>query len=226
MSAWARLAATGAMIACVAVVAGSVLMANGTLSAPTDEPPARVVVIGTAPTASGSEVAVLAYVFDFRTRRVTVLDTLLPATVSGTSAMNAREAFPFGGGSAVSAALSQQTATESLPWIVVPSSVWKAEIDRVGGISLPVPGRFISYGSGSLTVLDEGTQMLGGTDVSVVAGSVGLFKGQGEATAVLRSLTASVSTLLSESGTLVSLVRDGEAESSVPLGSLEPYAED
>jgi hypothetical protein len=220
------LAASSAIIAFVAVVAGIILMANGTLSAPTEEPPARMVVIGTAPTASGSEVAVLAYVFDLRSRKVTVLDTLLPATVAGTSAMNAREAFPFGGGAAVSAALSQQTATESLPWIVVPSSVWKAEIDNAGGIAIPVPRRFISYGSGSLTMLEEGTQTLSGTDASVVAGSVALFKGPGEAAAVLRSLTTSVSTLLSESGTLVSLVREGMAESSVPLRSLEPYAAD
>jgi hypothetical protein len=219
MSGWAKAAIVGGVIAALLAVALVAAIALGVVSVP-HEPLTRVLVIGTAPDQNGTAAAAFAYIHDTTSGEVTVLDTLEPSTVSGTSAANAFEAFPFGGGASVAAALSPQSGDPSLPWVVLPAETWISLVDEAGGATVEMPERFSSYSAGKLVLLEQGRQSLTGAEAATVAGSAGVFTSATGAAAVLKGLGAAVSASLGDVSMYAELVGQGRAHSSVPLADL------
>jgi hypothetical protein len=219
MSGWAKAAIAGGVIAALLAVALVAAIALGVVSVP-HEPLTRVLVIGTAPDENGTAAAAFAYVHDATSGDVIVLDTLEPSSVSGTSANNAFEAFPFGGGRSVAVALSPQTRDPSMPWVVMPAETWTSLMDDAGGAMVEMPERFSSYRAGKLVLLEQGRQSLSGAEAAAVAGSAGVFTSASGAAAVLKGLGAAVSATVGDASVYGELVGQGRAQSSVPVSEL------
>lgn len=219
MSGWAKAAIAGGVIAALLAAGLVAAIALGVVSVP-HEPLTRVLVIGTAPDQNGTAAAAFAYIHDTTSGEVIVLDTLEPSTVSGTSASNAFEAFPFGGGASVAVALSPQSGDSSIPWVVLPAETWISLVDEAGGATVEMPERFSSYRAGQLVLLEQGRQSLTGAEAAAVAGSAGVLTSGTGAAAVLKGLGAAVSATLGDAGVYARLVGQGEAQSSVPVAEL------
>jgi len=217
MSGPVKAAVIGAVVAAGLVVALVVVVSSGLLQIPIGgSASTKVLVVAAAPDESGTELAALAFVVDPATGQVALLDTLENATVSGTSATNAREALPFGGGDAVATALMDQTGGDKLDWIVVPSKEWAEVVDEAGGITVDVPQDVSAYARGRLTVLEAGTQKLSGAEAVAVATAIGNAGSADEQRTVLKQLSAGVSALTGSSGAaLRDLVSQSKADSSL-----------
>jgi len=220
VSVWSKIAVTIGIIAVLVVAALAVAIVSGIVAPPAEKVPTKVLVIGTVPDAAGSESAAFAYVLDSGRNQVSVLDTLMSATVSGTSATNAYEAFPFGGGPTVASVLAEQSGDAALPWVVVPASTWADLIDQAGGVSIDIPQRFSAYRAGELVLLEQGRQLLDGAEAVAVGGSTGLFDGPGQSEAVLKGISAAVSTVLGDGQSLAEAIRGQKALSSLSAEQL------
>jgi len=140
----------------------------------------RLLVVATAPDKTGVEVATIAFVLEADGSRSTVLDTFEPVTVAGTSAKNAREALPYGGGDAVAEALAGQTAGEALPWVVLNDAIWEKLVNDAGGVTATVPADVSAYADGRLTIVHSGTRKLTGAEAVALASAVDYLDGGGE----------------------------------------------
>jgi hypothetical protein len=186
----------------------------GLVVLPNTAPPSRVLVIGTAPDEENTELAVFAFSVNPSGGEVTVLDTLAPVTVSGTSAKTPRDAFPFGGGAAVAESLALQTGGEPLPWVVLHSDSWAAMVDAAGGLTVQVPEEVGAYSRGTLTQIDKGTQLLSGSDAVALAGAIRYMGSTEAASRLLRSLGAGVSAVVADPSTLSGLAASRTIDAS------------
>lgn len=220
MSGGAKALAWGVAVALL--LAGGMLMiaTAGGLNLSRGEPQGEVLVVGTAPDERGTELAAFAFVVDRELLSVRVVDTLAPVTVSGTSATNAREALPYGGGEAVARALAPQTGGAMLPWIVLRSEDWSELVDAAGGLRVAVPERLNAYSAGRLAIIEAGDQRLTGDEAVVLAGSVPYLSASGSASRTLQALSASVSALVTTGDTLRSLTASDGIERSQEVRGL------
>lgn len=204
-------------VAAVALMALSLaLYAGGMLRLPRSERDvSRLLVIATAPDAEGVDVAEVAFVLDRDREEVALVDVRAAATVPGTSATSARDAYPFGGGDAVATALAPQTGGVTLGWVVLPSAVWEGIVDDAGGLTLDVPRGVSAYRDGKLTVVESGRRRVSGADVvALVSASAFLADEQGKA--VSRQVSAGLSSLVGmDTSLLAGAVDRGEATTSL-----------
>jgi len=209
-----------AIVATAAVVAGIWfdLIPAGWTSAPPDE----VLVIATAAQPTGSEAAQYAVVLA-PGGRMRALDVDAASTVAGTSAKSAREAFAFGGGAAVAEALSRQTGGEALPWIVLEPASWQALIDDSGGLRVDVPTAVSTYASGTLTVLEPGSQDLSAGQAVALSLSAG-YLDEDERERVLGEMRSGfASVLASDTAGLTAAAKAGSATSSLTDEQIERF---
>ncbi len=192
----------------------------GYLVPPGQQDTARVLVVGTAPDESGTELAAYAFVLDTGTGIITLLDPLRPVTVSGTSARTAREALAFGGGKGVAEALAPQSGDARMPWVILPAALWSAALDEVGGVKVVVPEQFSSYQNGKLVVLEKGAQQISGAEAVVVAGAVDYFQSPDARSTLLNGIAGTVSVLAGEGDWLARMVKSGAAKSSLPAAQV------
>lgn len=199
MGGFGRAALIGAFVAVVLAaglaVAGYLGLLEGLLPAQKVD---RLLVIATAPDKSGVEVATVAFVLEADGSRATVLDTFEPVTVAGTSAKNAREALPYGGGDAVAEALAGQTAGEALPWVVLSAASWEKLVNDAGGVTATVPADVNVYTDGRLTLVDAGTRRLTGAEAVALASGVDYLDQGSTRAAVTDSLSAGLSKAVSD----------------------------
>lgn len=207
----------GSLLAVVALVIGAALLGFGAVELPrSSDPVERVLVIGTVPQAQGGDAAALALVIDLTTGESETLDTLAPTTVAGTSATTARDAFPYGGGDSVSAALSAQTGGEALPWIVLPATLWAKLLDGAGGVDATVERGISAFIDGGLTVVEPGTRRLTGAEAVALAASADFIADSASGRAALSAISEGLGAALGDSArSLSELVASGEAESDI-----------
>lgn len=207
----------GGLVAAAALY-GLSLLEMPTATGPDDT--SRYVVILEAPDEDGLPVAGLALLVDAARSSVSVLDPFAESTVSGTSARNAREALPFGGGAAVVVALGPQIGTGSIPWVVVPGDAWAEMIDACGPIEVSVPRSFSSYVGGELTVFGAGVNVLSGSEVVAMAGAIAELP-ESDRTDLHKQLAAGVGACVRrEERLVIEYVSTGVAVSSVPPQTL------
>jgi hypothetical protein len=215
-----KAAVFGGLFAAVIAIALVVAYAMGLIALPGQQDVSHLLVIGTAPDEQGTELAAYAFTVDTASGQVTLLDPLRPVTVPGTSARNAREALPFGGGAGVAAALEPQTGNPDIPWVLLPGATWAKVLDDAGGVRAVVPERFSSYRDGTLVLLEAGPQQIPGMDAVVLAGSVEYFESPAERATLLGGIAGSVSALVGQGDQLARLVESGAARSSLPAGQV------
>lgn len=175
----------------------------------------EVLVICTTPDEDGGEVAAMAFRADLASGSTIPLDTLEPASVPGTSARTARDAFPYGGGPVVARALAGGSGTEVPEWIVVPWPVWSKVADDAGGLELDVPSGLSAYSAGKLTLIEPGRRTLTGAELVAVAAS-SEYLSEEDAADSLTAITRGIAGFLTaKPGLLADLVASGRAASSV-----------
>lgn len=213
-------------VAVLAVLGAAGVAAAGFMGklppAPSTRPLDRVLVVVTAPDDSGTECAALAFVMEAGSSETLTLDTLRDVSVSGTSAKNARQAFAFGGGSAVAAALAGQTEGETLDWVVVDERQWPAMVDASSGVAVTLSRDLSTYVDGDLLTVPAGENTISGTQALSVASGLP-YLDAGERTGVSAELAEGVSRALSAQGGLRELVASGQAESSVSAQRLSAF---
>lgn len=227
--AW-RAAIAGAVLALMVIAAGAVAVFAGLLpdlSAP--EPLDRLLVIASAPDQGGTEVATYAFVVG--SGEVQLLDTFESATVPSTSAKNAREALPFGGGATVAQALKEQTGGIVLPWIVVPERVWSGIVDARGGVVVDVPRDVSAYRDGSLYVIDAGERSMQGDELVALSEALDYQETVSARDSVYRAVRSGVATAIdsfisSDTGLeeIVAAMDAGEVKASVETDRIKALA--
>ena len=175
----------------------------------------ELLVICTAPDEVGGEVAALAFRLDLSAGSTESLDTLKPASVPGTSARTAREAFPYGGGRVVARALVVGGGGQPLEWIVVPWAVWSTVADDAGGLELDVPAGLSAYSGGTLTLIEPGRRTLTGSELVAVAASTEYLSPDDAARSLAAMTEGLAGFLTSEPALLADLVSSGRAASSL-----------
>lgn len=164
-----RSAAVGGLLALIVVIAAVGYFVYQNRDAATDSD--RILVVIVSPSDTKGDVAVAAIEVDQARGESRVLDVLAPATVSGTSASNAFEAFAYGGGDAVAEALAGQTDGE-LPWIVIQDIVWDDLIDEADGMVMNLSHAVNVYAETTLTVFPEGKSTLDGDAATAFVRSI------------------------------------------------------
>lgn len=188
----------GAALALVVVVIGVALVLSGVVDIGIgDEPPQRLLVIGLAPDEEGTDVAAFAFVLDREAGSSVVLDTAQPVTVPNTSAENAREAYPFVGGSGVADALAAQTGGEALEWLVMSPDAWGAVLDEAGGVKVNVPEDVSVYEGAKLTILEPGERTLSADETVALLRALRYLDSPGGRSRIQRQVSAAVSGILS-----------------------------
>lgn len=205
-----RAALAGIALAVLALVLTGALLALGVVELPNpNEPVTEVLVVALAPDESGGESAVLALRVDLASNQAKTLDTEREAPLPGTSARNAREAYPFGGGAAVARCLSSQTGGRILPWIVLPPKVWAALLDDSGGFRVTVERGISIYLDGRLTVIERGDQTLSGGEAAALA-SADSYMDEAQRASFRRELSGALAkALLADQTTMVHLIESG-----------------
>lgn len=183
-----RAALIGVLMALLVAAVVAALAFTGVLPALLESSvPKRVLVIVAAPDGEGAIVASYGFVLDPELTRPVVLDMRAEGSIQGTSARTPRTALPFGGGSVVSRAVSEQTGGEPLEWILVKPEVWKPMVDAEGGLAATVPSDISTYRSGTLTVLPAGRAKLTGEEIAALAAASD-FMSEEQADVVFREL--------------------------------------
>lgn len=204
--------------AVAAIVVGAIVVASlAVVLKPSDDEIllSRVLVIASAPSADGGDIAPVAFILD-DDGSATVVDMLEPLNVAGSSADNASEAFPFGGGSVVARALSARYGGRNLEWVVIPPDTWAAIIDEAGGVEVSIPSPLSVYAQGQLTVLEGGRQTLTGQEAVALVSAIDYLKNASDRKLVTMVVARSLgSSLAAKQPAIDTLVRDGRAQSSV-----------
>lgn len=227
MSPTARAALLGGGLAILLVAAGVALVVSGVVTLPSIDGGGvdRVLVIATAPE-DDSVSARFAFVASKGQTSVELLDTEKPVVVSGTSADNAAEAYPYVGGAGVARVLAEQTDGEVLEWVVIPSATWAALVDDSGGITVDLPTSISVYRDGELQVLEAGDQRLDGAQAVALASAVGFIEDEKARESVQLQLAAGISSLVASAPErLAELVESGDAESSLGVEELAEFGD-
>ncbi len=212
----------GAAIALLVVFAVVGLVATGTLES--FVPPAAtdsVLLILVARDADGTESAAFAYAVNTEDGRIEPVDTSVRKTIPGTSAETPAEAYPFGGGAIVAAAVADQTGGDALPWVVLPEAAWTSMVDDDGKVAVDVPSQISVFLGEDLTLLDPGAQELDGAEAAALVAGLE-YVDDADRADLKSALEAELSrVVISEPARLSDLVARGQASTSLGDTELE-----
>ncbi len=207
--------AVGALV--VVALAFVALYATGRLG-PTGvaaEDLSRVVLIGAAPDETGDVVAQIIAIADVSgaTASLEPVSPARAATIPGTTYDTLADAYPFGGGEGVAAALARATGGDRLPYVALNARALGAALEREGSVRLTLPAPMSVFDGEELFTLAAGTRTLDPDEVGAV------FKGAPYLTDAQRGeLDAELS------GLLATLVTDTPHESAQTDLSADAYA--
>lgn len=154
--------------------------------------------------------------------RVEAVDPDAEAHVSGTSAETVRDAYAFGGGSAIAAALAKPSGRGGAPFVVVPSERWTRSLDKVGGVRLTVPREMHVLVRPRFYSLAAGPQVLSGGATSAFL--IGMEADTNGSRAGTRAEVAeAIADALLVKGPAGGLLAFGKVETSLSEGELKEF---
>lgn len=193
--AWGAVAA----LVLVAVVGGGgylYLRGTGGLSRGTDT--SRVALVIPAADQDGATVAQLIGLVESGgpggTPTLTDVDPDTHVAIPGTAFDRLRDAYSFGGGAAVAAALPAPRPA----WVAVPENVWRAAIDAHAGVAVTLPVSIDVFDGDTLTSLPTGEQRLDGAQSAALLRGIGFLAATDRA-AVRKQLLAGIGAALAAS---------------------------
>lgn len=217
----------GIALAVIVVVVSVVLFALGVVPlANQQQPPSRILIVGTGPDGQGVEVAVFAFVLNSDEESTSVLDVTADVSVSGTSVHTPREAYPFVGADGMSSLLQEQSNGLVEDWIVLPANVWSELVDEAGGVEVEVEDDISVYRDGSLVVLDSGSQRLTGDELVALTSGADFSDDEVLRATLGRVAEAATSIVTPRVSALGDAVRSGRATSNMKADRIDSFAKE
>lgn len=173
------------------IVAGLALLALMTLTrflAPvlvsawrTEDDPRRVALVLLGPVEDDSERVQLTYDVDLSGRgpEAKTLDPLSRVVTPGTSSRRLRDAYSFGGGTGIAAAVARSEGGATGEHVVLPYEVWTRWADRAGGVRAEPPHDMNLFVAGELHSLRRGRRTLKGAEVNALVCALSWGKNAG-----------------------------------------------
>jgi hypothetical protein len=165
--------AAAAVIVVVLAVAGVVFVlprVHTPMTVPGDR---LLVVVASRSGTDGSQVAQLMGVLDLHGTgvEVSLVDPLTTVTVPGTTYDRLRDAYPFGGGAAVSKAYASHGHEDPLPVVSFDEKALAEVVDHAGGATATLPAAVNVFDGTRLFTFGAGAQKLKGADVVALLSS-------------------------------------------------------
>lgn len=178
-------------------------------------PASGVLVIAAGADEKGAPSADLVMVLG-RDGAVRALDVDRPGVVDGL-AVTGRQALAYGGGKAVARAVSGQTGSATMIWVVLPPAVWHALLDSAQGVSLDVPAEVVAFDGSSVVRVDAGPRDLSGVEAGAVCAVSGMWP-EADRSSAQRTVARSLGDALARDdfSAVHELMRTGSATSSIP----------
>lgn len=135
----------------------------------------RVALVIASPAADGAVVAQLVAIVDSNASQnastaITDVDPDTKVAIPGTSFDRLRDAYAFGGGAAVVAALPKpKPKPQPKPaYVAVPQPVWTAAVDRSRGVTVTLPASLDVFDGTRLTSFSAGEQRIQGEGIAAL----------------------------------------------------------
>ncbi len=154
-------AAVAAVLAAVAVAAALVLDLPLTGR---DTLPATVVLAVACAGEDGAVGTPVVASLDSASGALAVYDPLAEVTIPGTTYDQLRDAYPFGGGPAVAAAIARLEGGATPGYVVFEQEAWVAAVDAAGGLELDSPRTVDVFTGEQLYSFPRGEQVLSGAE--------------------------------------------------------------
>ncbi len=122
----------------------------------------KVLLIAAAPDETGDVVAQVVAVADLSgsAHSLDAVDPATAVTLPGTTYTTLADAYPFGGGSGVAAALARTRGGDPLPYVTLNAHALTAAVEAAGGVSLELPAEMSVFDGEELFILAKGPQEL------------------------------------------------------------------
>lgn len=203
----------------VATVVLGALVGSGTLGLPGEEPGLeRVLIVAVTEDPDGSRVAGMVFLLE-ASGAITPVDTRETVTIPGTSYDRIRDAYAFGGGAGVAAAVGDALSRVTPPpWVVLQPESWVDALDGAGGVRYTVPEGANIYVAGDLLLIPKGEQELSGAEVHALVAAAA--ESDQDATALSELLGAVVR---DQWDRVTDAVRSGQGDTSVDYDLLDEF---
>ncbi len=160
-----RAVTAGIFLAIALVAAGAAYVAMyGAPGADRGAVPQMVVLAAVCAGEDGGLQTPVVTLIDTISGEVTPLDPLATVTIPGTSYDNLRDAYAFGGGPAVAAAVGRLTGADEPAYVVLDADAWVTAVDAAGGATVVSPRAVDVFTGEQLFTFPPGPQTLSGAD--------------------------------------------------------------
>ncbi len=129
-----------------------------------DTLPATVVLAVACPGEDGTVETPVVAAVDTASGELTVYDPMTELTIPGTTYDRLRDAYPFGGGAAVAAAVARLEGGPAPGYVVFERDAWVAAVDAAGGLALDSPRPVDVFTGERLFSFPRGEQVLSGAE--------------------------------------------------------------
>lgn len=120
----------------------------------------QVLLVAAAPDETGDVVAQVIAIADVNGAAPAAVDPATAVTLPGTTYATLADAYPFGGGSGVAAALARTRGGDPLPYVTLNAAALSAAVEAAGGVSLELPAEMSVFDGEELFILPKGSQEL------------------------------------------------------------------
>lgn len=160
-----RAAGWGAALAVLLTIAAltAVLVIDVPLTG-RDSLPAVVVLAVACAGEDGAVGTPVVVTLDTASGELTVFDPLTEVAIPGTTYDRLRDAYAFGGGPAVAAAIARLEGGPTPGYVVLEEDAWIAAVDAAGGLALDSPGSVEVFTGERLFSFPAGRQVLSGVE--------------------------------------------------------------
>lgn len=130
----------------------------------------RVLLVGAAADENGDVVAQVIAIADVSGSTATLepVSVATQVTIPGTTYDTLADAYPFGGGQGVAAALARAEGGDPLPYVALDARTLGAALEQEGSVRLKLPAPMSVFDGDELFTLPSGTQALAPTEVAAV----------------------------------------------------------
>ena len=133
----------------------------------------RVALVIASPAADGAVVAQLVAIVDSSASQnasaaIVDVDPDTKVAIPGTSFDRLRDAYAFGGGAAVVAALPKPKPQPKPAYVAVPQHVWTAAVDHSRGVTVTLPASLDVFDGTRLTSFSAGEQRIQGEGIAAL----------------------------------------------------------
>jgi len=210
----------------VAAVLGAAFLGIGSSGYRSAGVPDEVLVVCVTRDAEGASLGGVLFLLE-EGGEARVVDPTQEVTLPGTSYQTLQDAYPFGGGNAVSRAYARAEGVDSPAWLVLPEDTWTAIVDQGGGVPVQVERGANVFLDERLISIEEGAQTLGGSELAAWWASAPFAPSEPAAARVRNAVSeALVHAVWQEKEAVVEAFADGKADTPLAEADLRSFLGD